>query len=113
MGKRAERAVSNPVFGEPVFGEPAALPDPSGFATAHASDTQTYKDIQNLLKKDVVKIPVSRAKPDELYPLEEALGARGADTVKAITTSGRIVFHGAGDSGATQARIYKDEIVVT
>ena len=107
------RTVSNPVFGEPVFGEPTQTPDPTGFATPHGSDTETYNEIKDLLKKDVVKIPVSRANPDELYLLEKALGARGPDTVQAIKNGGRIVFHGAGDSGATQARIYKDEIVVT
>jgi hypothetical protein len=111
--RTAKRVVSNPVFAEPVFGEPNQIPDPTGFSTPHASDKQTYEEIQKLLTKDVVKIPASRAKPADVYTLEQALGARGPATVQAIRKGGRIVFHGAGDSGADQAGLYKDEIVVT
>ncbi len=105
--------ISNPIFGEPVFAESTTQANPIGFSTPHSSDNATYKEIQDLLKKDVVPVPPSRAKADDLYHLEEALGARGPDFVKEIAKSGRIVFHALGDSGATQARIYKDEIVVT
>lgn len=105
--------LSNPVFGEPVFAESRSMPNPAGFATPHNSDKQTYMEIQDLLKKDVVAVPPSRAKADELFPLESALGARGEATVKAIKDAGRIVFHALGDSGAAEARIYKNELTVT
>ncbi len=113
MAKASFPKLSNPVFGEPVFAENSPVPAPSGFSEPHASDTATYKQIQDLLKKATVPVPPSRAQDDELYLLETALGDRGPETVAAITQSGRIVFHGLGDSGASQARLYKDEIAVT
>ncbi len=42
----------------------------------------------------------------------EALGPHGADVVEQIAANGRIVFHSAGDSGASNAGKYSDEIRV-
>ncbi|HEY4312947.1 MAG TPA: metallophosphoesterase [Pirellulales bacterium] len=107
------KTASHPVFGEPVFNEATELPNPAGFTTFHTSDTQTYREIQELLKRDVVVVPQSRMASDELYTLAKALGARGADVVREIKSSGRITFHSVGDSGATTKGFYKNEIAVT
>jgi hypothetical protein len=114
MARRSSSAVlANPIFGEPVFNEAAEVPSPTGFATFHLSDTQTYKLIEDLLKKQTVDVPSSRLPPDQLYQLATAMGARGPDVVRAIKDSGRITFHCLGDSGATTKGIYKKEIAVT
>jgi hypothetical protein len=54
MPKHRSTHLAQPVFGEPTFSEDAVTPDPSGFTKLHSSDTDTYKQIQDLLKKDVV-----------------------------------------------------------
>jgi hypothetical protein len=89
-----------------------AAPDPSGFLRKHPSDAQLYKQVQDLLKKDVVGFDPSRAAPGDLFPLQDALGAHGPDVVQGIKAAKRIVFHALGDSGASNARKYRNEISV-
>ena len=102
-----------PIFGEPVFSEGQILPDPSGFSVTHPSDDPTYATIEDLLDKDTVSIPTSRAASDELYTLAEAYGPQGATVTKTIEANKQIVFHSFGDSGASAASKYKNEVRVT
>jgi Calcineurin-like phosphoesterase len=112
MPKDRSTHLAQPVFGEPTFSEDAVTPDPSGFTKLHSSDTDTYKQIQDLLKKDVVDFAKKRGKPDDLYKLEDAMGTHGPDMVKGILKTGQIIFHAAGDTGASNAQKYKNEIRV-
>jgi hypothetical protein len=112
MPKHRSTHLAQPVFGEPTFSEDAVTPDPSGFTKLHSSDTDTYKQIQDLLKKDVVGFAKKRGKPDDLYKLEDAMGTHGPDMVKGILKTGQIIFHAAGDTGASNAQKYKNEIRV-
>jgi hypothetical protein len=112
MARGASTRLPQPIFHEPIFGEDTATADPTGFLTRHPSDTQLYKQIGDLSKKDVVKIPPSRAADDALFTLAEAYGKHGADVVSAITKSGSILFHSFGDSGASNAGKYPNELRV-
>jgi Calcineurin-like phosphoesterase len=101
-----------PIFGEPVFNEKNTTPVPVGFLTRHPSDTSLYKQIQRLLKKNVVSFSQSRAAENELFQLQDAYGAQGAQIAQTITKAGKIIFHALGDSGASNAGKYKNEIGV-
>jgi len=63
---------------QPVLNEGNVTPDPKQFKTKHPSDNQQYKEIEELLTKDVVSFEPSRVKPGDLYTLESALGPHGA-----------------------------------
>jgi len=78
----------------------------------HPSDNQQYKDIRDLLKKDVVGFDPSRSKPGDLYTLQTALGAHGPEIIQRIKGARKIVFHAAGDTGASNAGKYGNEIRV-
>lgn len=112
MPRKANTPLVQPVFGEPVFAEGVPTPDPTVFNTPHPSDAQLYKQIQQLLTKDVVGFKAARGKPGDLYTLAEALGEHGPDVVQAIQDAGRIVFHCAGDTGASNVKKYGNEISV-
>lgn len=112
MPRTAKFPLSQPVFGEPVFNEGVPSPDPTVFKTPHPSDALLYKQIQNLLTKDVVGFTASRGKPGDVYALEAALGAHGPAAVQDIQKAGQIVFHVAGDTGASNVRKYGNEISV-
>jgi hypothetical protein len=110
--RTANTPLSQPVFHEPVFNEGVRSPDPSGFLKPHPSDTAVYKQIQDLLKKDVVGFDQSRAAVKDVYALQDALGAHGPEIVQQIKTAQKIIFHAVGDSGASNAGKYKNEIGV-
>ncbi len=115
MAKRRHHPVGlpQPVFDEPVFGEGVATPDPTRFSTRHPSDIfAQFSAIEDLLRKAVVPFDKSRVAPGEVYTLADAIGPHGADVVGQITGNGQIVFHCAGDSGASNAGKYRDEIRV-
>src|ERR1700678_1923058 len=97
---------------QPVFNEGSVTPDPTGFKVEHASDTQVYKEIQNLLTKDVVSFNPMRGQPGTLYTLEDAYGSQGSQLVSAIKKTGKIIFHSAGDSGASNQGKYGNELRV-
>jgi hypothetical protein len=97
---------------QPVFDEGNIMRDPTRFKTAHPSDTNQYKEIQNLLKKDVVGFDSSRIPSRELYSLESAFGPHGHEIVQRIKAAGKIVFHAAGDTGASNEGKYGNEIRV-
>ena len=97
---------------QPIFSEQDASPDQTRFKTKHPSDTQQYKEIQNLLKKDVVGFDASRVQHDALYMLESALGSQGSGIARNIKSAGKIIFHCAGDTGASNAGKYGNEVRV-
>jgi Calcineurin-like phosphoesterase len=112
MARDVATELPQPIFHEPVFGEDGSLPDPTGFSTRHGSDDALYKQIGDLATKDVVAIPASRATDDSLFTLAEAYGHHGPEVMKKITAAKSIVFHSLGDSGASNAGKYPDELRV-
>ncbi|MGY3447932.1 metallophosphoesterase family protein [Bradyrhizobium sp. USDA 4353] len=113
MPRATHHVLSQPIFHEPSFGEGVPSPDPTGFMQEHPSDREVFHQIGELLKTKVVGFKQSRARPDELYTLAAAYGARGAEVVEKIQSAGRIVFHAIGDSGATtDGKQYADELSV-
>jgi hypothetical protein len=112
MPRAASYPLVQPIFHEPSFDEGVSSPDPTGFLKKHPSDTQLYKQVENLLKKDVVGFDESRVAAEDLYQLQDALGPHGGEIIKTIKDSGQIVFHALGDSGASNAGKYKNEISV-
>jgi hypothetical protein len=105
------RAILTPLS-QPIFDESQVTPDPTRFRTGHASDAQLYKEIGNLLSKDVVSFNPSRLPPDGLFTLRDAWGPHGAEITKNIQTAGKIVFHAAGDTGASNEGKYANELRV-
>ncbi len=112
MVRRSHTHLPDPIFHEPIFGETDKLPDPNGFSTAHPSDGQLYKEIGDLLTKDVVAVPPSRAAADAVVPLADAYGSHGPAVTKLIEDAGKIIFHALGDSGASNVRKYANELHV-
>lgn len=112
MPRAANPRLAQPVFHEPVFGEDGPSSDPTGFSTTHPNDNAVYKQIEDLLTKDVVAIPKSRIAADQMFSLGEAYGNHGPQVTKAIETAGTIVFHALGDSGASNSGKYPNEIRV-
>jgi hypothetical protein len=122
MARQKNTPLSQPVFDEahttfdPSFAESDVTPDPSRFNTLHdpKKDKQLYKEIQDLLAKDVVSFDPMRGKPDDLYSLERAYGPVGPKVMAQLKKTGQITFHAAGDTGAsTDTRgKYRDELTV-
>jgi hypothetical protein len=110
--KTHKPVLSHPVFQEPVFSEAQKAALPTSFQEAHPSDSDIYKQIEDLLTKDVVSFEKSRVAPGEVYKLQDAFGPRGEAMVKQITDSGRVVFHAVGDTGCSNQRKYRDEVGV-
>jgi hypothetical protein len=112
MARAPRTRLPQPVFHEPIFSDDGTLPDPTGFSTKHGSDTALYKQIGSLLTKDVVAIPKSRIANNEMFTLAEAYGSHGPEIVKKVTAAGKIIFHSLGDSGASNAGKYPNELRV-
>src|SRR5258708_10881282 len=74
---------------QPVFNEGNVTPDPSRFHTTHPTDGPQYKQLGNLLKKDVVSFDRSRAKTSELFTLQSALGPHGPEIIQKIKNAGK------------------------
>jgi hypothetical protein len=88
------------------------MPDPSEFKTAHASDKTAYADLDKLTKLHQFNpMPFRTASDAEpVLKLAAAYGSAGDKVEKAIVDAGQIVFHSAGDTGATTARqAFQDE----
>jgi hypothetical protein len=95
--------VGTPVTG-PVFSEPSVIPDPTKYKVPHASDTQAYAEMDALIKASrflPIFFPAVAGVTEPVFNLADALGASGASTVAKIEQAGSIVFHSAGDTGAT------------
>ncbi len=112
MPRIANTRLLQPVFHEPVFGEDGSSPDPTGFSTKHGSDSALYRQIGDLSKKDVVAIPPSRMPDNKTFDLAEAYGSHGKQITRIIEKAGKIIFHALGDSGASNAGKYANELRV-
>jgi hypothetical protein len=108
----APQPLGHPIFDEPVFNEGVVTPAPKDFAVFHANDNDIYKQVEELLKKQVVSFEKSRLPDDGIYTFAEALGTNGAAVAAAIQKNRQIVFHAVGDSGATSKAAYRDELRV-
>jgi hypothetical protein len=97
---------------QPIFDESSITPDPTGFKTPHPSDNPLYKKLGNAITKNAVGFQPARGKPADLYTLASALGPNGPQIVSGIQAAGQIVFHAAGDTGASDAGNYGDELSV-
>jgi hypothetical protein len=111
--KKTRKPAPQPLFGEPVFNEGVATTDPSTFRTTHPSDGKIYAQIQSLLTESTVSFPTARGNPGDLYALATALGDHGPGDVAAIEKAGQIVFQVAGDTGASSAKKYNNELSVS
>jgi hypothetical protein len=112
MPRPTNASLPNPLFNEPIFNEADNKPPPNGFATRHPSDTALYRQLGDLLKKDVVSFDQARGAPGDVLTLAEAYGAHGPQVIKKIQDAKRIVFHAGGDSGASNEGKYKHELGV-
>ncbi|HSY63879.1 MAG TPA: metallophosphoesterase family protein, partial [Terriglobales bacterium] len=113
MPRKANFTLPQPIFNEPVFSEGAPTPDPTQFKVPEPSDTALYNQIQNLLTKDTVSFDPSRGNASDLYALQTAWGPHGAEIIQGIQNAKQIVFHVVGDTGASNAHKYPDEIRVS
>ena len=90
--------------GTPVFAEPQPTADQTQYKVPHASDAQAYAEMDKLIKESKFLPIAFPAVPNAVEPiltLAAALGSSGTAIVKSITAAGSIVFHAAGDTGAT------------
>ena len=115
--KAAAAAAPEPVFAgapassarvasNPVFAEPHPMPDPTAYREPHGSDAAGYKELDQLQKLGQFKPMAFRVVAGAVEPvmtLADAYGSAGAKVEQAITKAGQIVFHSAGDTGATAA----------
>jgi Calcineurin-like phosphoesterase len=106
------RDTSTPII-QPIFNEGNLTPDPKRFKIKHDSDKQQYKEVEKLLRKDVVSFDPSRAQPGDVFRLEDALGPHGPEIVQGIKSAGKIIFHSAGDTGASNEGKYGNEVRVS
>ena len=112
--KHHNAPLPQPIFHEPIFSEDETLPSPTGFETEHPSDNATYAEVKKLLTKEVVAIPKSRAADDALVNLQDAYGSNhGPLVIGKIKTAKKIIFHACGNSGASEARKYRNELKVS
>jgi len=112
MPRKASVKLSQPLFSEPVFQEEVPTPDPTQFQVS-PNDQQLYtKQVEALLKTEVVGFPQASGKPTDVYSLADAWGSNGATVINSIKAAQSITFHMVGDSGATAAAKYISEIKV-
>ncbi|HEY0702242.1 MAG TPA: metallophosphoesterase [Candidatus Acidoferrales bacterium] len=97
---------------QPIFNEGSITADPTGFKIKHPSDAKLFDQIQSLLTKDVVSFSPSRLPNDQLFSLQDAFGAHGAEMVKSIQSAGKIIFHSTGDTGASNEGKFGNELRV-
>ena len=112
MPRKPEVKIKLPLFSEPVFQEEVPTPDPTQFQVK-PDDQQFYtKQVEALLKTEVVAFNKSTAKDTDVYPLADAWGPNGSNVINTIKAAQSITFHMIGDSGATAAAKYISEIKV-
>lgn len=100
--------------GTPIFAEPHPSPDPSKYTVPHASDSAAYNEMDALIKASrflPIAFPAVAGVTEPILTLADALGATGPATVSAIQKAGQIVFHCAGDTGATRGPATENEVV--
>lgn len=102
------RATSNP-----IFAEPGVTQDPTSYRTSTASDSQAYAELDKLTKNNPLQpLPFSpsRGGTEPVLTLSAAYGSAGDKVTQAVKQAGRIVFHSAGDTGSTNAKLaFADE----
>lgn len=112
MPRKAKVTLSQPLFSEPVFQEEVPTPDPSQFVVTPDDQKSYTKQVEALLKTEVVPFPQASGKPSDLFSLADAWGPHGSDVINSIKAANCIAFHMIGDSGATAAAKYMSEIKV-
>ena len=113
MPKPMATKLPHAVFSEPTFNEETKTVDPTGFLTPHASDKELYKQISDLLTKDVVPFEKSRFPDDKYMNLADVYGPHGPEVVQHIQNAGKMIFHVLGDSGASvEGKKYQNELNV-
>src|SRR5215467_5245965 len=113
MPRKLKTPLPQPLFSEPVFSEGVPTPDPSQFQVT-PKDQQFYtKEVEALLKKDVVAFPKASGNPGDLFPMASAWGPHGSDVVNAINAAQTISFQIIGDSGATAGKTFPSMIKVS
>jgi hypothetical protein len=101
-GSSAPRLATNPVFAEPTY-----MQDPTQFKAPHASDSNAYKELDQLTKLhqfNPLPFRVIQGVKEPMLKLGAAYGSAGAKVEQTIAQAGQIVFHSAGDTGATTAK---------
>jgi hypothetical protein len=100
--------------GTPVFAEPHPSPDPTKYSVPHASDTAAYSEMDALIKASKflpIAFPAVAGVSEPVLTLQDALGPTGPATVAKIQQAGHIVFHTAGDTGATRGPATENTVV--
>jgi hypothetical protein len=104
-------------IGRPVFAQPEPTPDPKRFRIKHASDKETYYEIDKLnrehkLYATVIPPPRATQKGSADEPVLTLLEVLGHDTVaiKKIEQHGQIIFHSCGDCGSTRGPKTQNEV---
>ena len=95
------------IASKPVFAEPQPMPDPSDYREPHASDSTAYGELDQLKKQhqfNPLPFRVAQGVAEPVMTLAQAYGSAGTKVEQAIVKAGQIVFHSAGDTGATTAR---------
>ena len=98
----------------PIFAEPQPSADPTRYTTPHASDNQAYGEMDALIRESKflpTAFPPVPNTPEPVLTLAAALGNSGARAEAAIQQAGQIVFHSAGDTGATRGPKTENEVV--
>jgi hypothetical protein len=100
--------------GTPIFADPHPTADPTKYTTPHASDTTAYNEMDALIKASKflpIAFPPVAGVTEPILTLSDALGSAGPATTAAIQAAGQIVFHSAGDTGATRGPKTENEVV--
>ena len=100
--------------GAPVFAEPKPNADPTKYTVPHASDNQAYGEMDALIKQSKflpIAFPPVEGAAEPVLTLAAALGSRGAAQVAKLEQGGQMVFHSAGDTGATEGPKTENEVV--
>jgi len=98
----------------PVFAELHATPDPTKYTVPHSSDTAAYNEMDKLISSNQfvpLPFPVVHGVTEPILTLAAALGPGGNASVKKIQNAGQIVFHTAGDTGATSSPKSENAVV--
>jgi hypothetical protein len=88
--------------------------DPTKYTVPHASDTAAYNEMAALVKASKflpLPFPAVPGVAEPILTLSAALGPAGPATEAAIQAAGQIVFHCAGDTGATAGPKTENEVV--
>ncbi|QMV19044.1 metallophosphoesterase [Granulicella sp. 5B5] len=100
--------------GTPLFAQATITPDPLKYTTPHASDTAAYNEMDALVKANKflpLPFPVVPGVAEPVLLLQDVLGPSGANAVSSMQKAGQIVFHTAGDTGATRGPKTENEVV--